>query len=160
MKDYIGTKRLKAMPMSLGEYNVYRGWTLPENEDKSAPGYLVEYVGGGNPNHKDHENYISWSPTDTFESAYEDTMMMSFEHALTLAKAGHRVMRLPWAGQGRFIYGVPEASYPAQTGIAKEHFGENALVPYGSYIAQCAEDKVFVYNPSTEDMFAKDWILS
>lgn len=36
MKKYIGTKQLKAKPMTLGEYNEYRGWKLPENENPNT----------------------------------------------------------------------------------------------------------------------------
>lgn len=71
MKKYIGTKELKATPMTLGVYNEYRGWKLPEDEDPNTEGYLVEYIDGGKPNDKRHEGYISWSPKDVFEKAYK-----------------------------------------------------------------------------------------
>lgn len=71
MKKYIGTKQLKAKPMTLGEYNEYRGWKLPENENPNTEGYLVEYQDGGKPNDERHEGYISWSPKDVFEKAYQ-----------------------------------------------------------------------------------------
>lgn len=71
MPLYQGTKQLHARPMTLGDYSAYRGWTkLSGDEDAAAPGYLVEYVDGGKPNHPDHEGYISWSPADVFEKAY------------------------------------------------------------------------------------------
>lgn len=28
MKNYIGTKRIEAEPMTRGDYNKYRGWTI------------------------------------------------------------------------------------------------------------------------------------
>lgn len=71
MKKYIGTKQLKAKPMNLGEYNEYRGWKLPDNENPNTEGYLVEYQDGGKPNDERHEGYISWSPKDVFEKAYK-----------------------------------------------------------------------------------------
>lgn len=71
MKKYIGTKELKAARMTLGAYNEYRGWKLPEDEDPNAEGYLVEYMDGGKPNDERHEGYISWSPKDVFEKAYK-----------------------------------------------------------------------------------------
>lgn len=71
MKKYIGTKELKATSMTLGAYNEYRGWKLPEDEDPNTEGYLVEYIDGGKPNDKRHEGYISWSPKDVFEKAYK-----------------------------------------------------------------------------------------
>ena len=70
MKTYIGTKIINAMPMSRGEYNVYRDWVLPTNEDGGDEGYLVEYLDGGKPNDDRHAGYISWSPKAQFEAAY------------------------------------------------------------------------------------------
>lgn len=60
MKSYIGVKIVQAMPMTLGEYNKYRGWTIPENEDPKKPGYLVRY----------RDDYESWSPKDPFDRGY------------------------------------------------------------------------------------------
>ena len=70
MKTYIGTKIINAKPMSRGEYNVYRDWVLPTNEDGGDEGYLVEYLDGGKPNDDRHAGYISWSPKAQFEAAY------------------------------------------------------------------------------------------
>lgn len=58
--NYFGAKAIKAEPMSLGDYNKLRGWTIPENENPAKEGYLVEYPNG----------YISWSPKEVFEEAY------------------------------------------------------------------------------------------
>lgn len=52
MKEYIGTKRLKAAPMNRFEYNNYRGWKTPYDEN--------------------NDNYISWSPKDVFECTYHE----------------------------------------------------------------------------------------
>ena len=67
---FIGTKSVLATTMTRGEYNEYRGWTIPENEDPTEQGYLVEYVDGGKPNDDRHKGYISWSPRDVFEQSY------------------------------------------------------------------------------------------
>lgn len=71
MKSYLGTKAILAQPMTLGEYNSYRGWDMPENEEPETPGYFIEYTDGGKPNHPDHKGYISWSPADVFERSYK-----------------------------------------------------------------------------------------
>jgi|TARA_R110000782_G_C14519370_1_gene380909 hypothetical protein len=60
MKNYIGTKKLKAIPMSLGDYNKKRGWTIPEKEDPNTEGYFVQYS----------DEYVSWSPKEVFEESY------------------------------------------------------------------------------------------
>jgi len=70
MRKYTGTKTLLATLMTLGAYNEYRGWALPDDENGKVEGYLVEYVDGGEPNHPDHKGYISWSPKEVFEKSY------------------------------------------------------------------------------------------
>lgn len=67
MKKYRSHKTVLAKPMTRGEYNTLRNWELPADEDGADQGYLVEYPGGGAPNHPDFKNYISWSPKDVFE---------------------------------------------------------------------------------------------
>ena len=62
MKTYIGTKIIGGEPMNLGDYNAYRGWTIPEDEDPKREGYLVK-----------HDNdYESWSPKEVFEGCYRE----------------------------------------------------------------------------------------
>ena len=63
MNEYIGTKIVKAEPMNLGDYNNYRGWNIPEDEDPEKEGYLVKY----------QDDYVSWSPKEIFEEAYVRT---------------------------------------------------------------------------------------
>lgn len=70
MQHYVGTKIIKATPMTRGDYNVYRGWDIPADENPEDTGYLVEYTDGGRPNHPKHDGYISWSPSAVFEGAY------------------------------------------------------------------------------------------
>jgi hypothetical protein len=74
MKQYIGTKRLNAKPMTRADYNTFRGWTLPADEDGSDDGYLVEYTDGGKANTEAYLGYISWSPKDVFERSYNETV--------------------------------------------------------------------------------------
>lgn len=72
MPKYKCHKIVGARPMTLGDYNKYRGWDIPENEVPDTAGYLVEYavVEGEIPVHPDHLGYISWSPAEQFESGY------------------------------------------------------------------------------------------
>ncbi len=34
VKQYIGTKMIKARPMNRGDYNKYRGWNIPKDDSK------------------------------------------------------------------------------------------------------------------------------
>ena len=71
MIHYVGTKEIRATPMSRRDYNDLRGWTLPKDEDGDDEGYLVEYTDGGKANVEGFKGYISWSPKDVFERAYD-----------------------------------------------------------------------------------------
>jgi hypothetical protein len=68
MQNYIGTKLVKAMPMTRQEYNDLRGWKVPANENPEDDGYLVEYP-DSEANHQDFAGYISWCPKKQFEEA-------------------------------------------------------------------------------------------
>lgn len=60
MNHYIGTKLIEAKSMNLGDYNKFKGWTIPKDEDPKREGYLVKYS----------DDYISWSPKEIFEKSY------------------------------------------------------------------------------------------
>ena len=160
MKSYIGVKVVKARPMTRGEYNALRGWPMPDDENPDDAGYLVEYIDGGKPNHQDFANYISWSPQDVFDRAYRTVEGMDFGLAIAAMRQGLRVARAGWNGRGMFVYLVPAASYPAQTGAAKAHFGEDAMVPYNPYMAiKNVNDTVSTWVPSINDCLAEDWAV-
>lgn len=72
MKKYQCHKQVIATPMNRLDYNKYRGWELPEDEDGADEGYLVEYLDGGETNHPGHAGYISWSPKKVFEDGYTE----------------------------------------------------------------------------------------
>jgi hypothetical protein len=61
-KTYIGVKLIKAKPINRIDYNKFRGWKLPDDENGAYEGYMVTYP--------DSDNYISWSPKEIFEKAY------------------------------------------------------------------------------------------
>lgn len=64
MKQYTGTKTVKAMPMTMGEAyerKLLKEGVRPSECETDNAGYLVEYEGG----------YQSWSPADVFEKAYK-----------------------------------------------------------------------------------------
>lgn len=72
MKKYIGLKIINAKPMTRLDYNIFRGWNLPENKDGEDEGYIVEYTDGGKANTTKYTGYISWSPKDVFEKSYKE----------------------------------------------------------------------------------------
>lgn len=58
--EFVGIKVLKAEPMTRGDYNMYRGWAIPENEDPEDDGFVLQYPDG----------YISWTPAEEFKKHY------------------------------------------------------------------------------------------
>lgn len=64
MKQYTGTKTVKAMPMTMGEAyekNLLQAGRVPNESEKDNAGYHVKYEDG----------YESWSPAEPFEKAYQ-----------------------------------------------------------------------------------------
>lgn len=115
-KTYTGTKSLLAWPATRGEYNAYRGWTIPANENAEDRGYLVEYLDGGAPNHPNHNGYISWSPADVFEQAYKEDAPQNWKTRLAAetAELRTRIVKL-----GDFINSSPDfrSLHPIDQGL-------------------------------------------
>lgn len=64
MKQYTGTKTIKAMPMTMGEAyerKLLKEGVKPSECETCKAGYLVEYEDG----------YRSWCPAEIFEKAYK-----------------------------------------------------------------------------------------
>lgn len=57
-------KEVHAEPMTRGEYNKYRGWQIPANENPEEDGYLVVY------NKETADHHESWSPKHVFDDGY------------------------------------------------------------------------------------------
>jgi hypothetical protein len=132
MDQYIGTKIVHAFP----------------HQQAGKDGYAVHYADG----------YTSWSPKDVFEEAYRRSDGMTFGLALEAMRKGLSVTRAPWGAAGVFVYRVPAAAYPVQTGAAKAHFGEESMVPYLAYLAiKRADDTVCVFVPGMDSLLADDW---
>lgn len=162
MKSYIGIKLVNATPMTLGDYNRFRKWTLPANENGSDEGFLVEYVDGGKANTAEYEGYVSWSPAEVFENSYHLTQGMSFGYAVEAIKLGLKVARKSWNGKGMFIYYVPGNSYPAENNINSTIVGyfPGDMVPYQPYIAmKTAQDMVVPWAASQSDVLDVDWYV-
>lgn len=149
MEKYIGTKLLNAEPMTLGAYNILRGWNMPEEEDAEAQGYLVEYLDGSPANHENYAGYISWSPKAVFEAAYQTMSAMNFGHALEMLKRGEAVSRAGWNGKGMFLFLVPEGESSLSNGMIFE------AAPF--IVMKTADDKIVPWLCSQTDALADDW---
>lgn len=165
MNTYIGTKLIKARPMSRAEYNTYRGWELPADESGADAGMLVEYIDGGQANHRDHEGYISWSPLDVFERAYRPVSGMTFGQAIEALKTGRRVARTGWNGKGMWLVLVPGTPMFATTEGSPYHKAgvlATEILPHIDMWTVNAEGRRAMlpgWLASQTDMLAEDWAI-
>ncbi len=176
-----GFKEVTFRPMTRGEYNKYRGWEIPENENPNDDGYLVEYLDSPNKVHENHKGYISWSPKDVFDRAYKTSGNLTFGAALEAVKQGALVARKGWNGKGMFVFMRPsdelttefipkvkslpqsvkdyidqyvdDKSNPGETGLTK--------VKFTAYLCMKAADGSIVngWLASQTDMLAEDWCI-
>lgn len=165
MQTFIGTKLIKATPMTRLEYNEYRGWTLPENENGADAGFLVEYLDGGQANDSRHVGYISWSPEAVFEREYRPTTGMTFGLAIEALKAGKKVARAGWNGKGMWLILVPgqhavnftEGSPYMKAGLT--HGEILSHIDMYTVNAQGRRAMLPGWAASQTDMLAEDWAV-
>lgn len=121
--------------MTRGDYNNYRGWQIPAEENPADEGYLVRYS----------DEYESWSPEKQFNEAYRPCDNMTFGIALEMLKNGFRVARKGWNGKGMFVIfqkGYPEG-IPAKSRPPKH--GESVRATYSSVTHICRSDVLMVH---------------
>lgn len=130
--DFYGTKRVTA-------------W---EEAKDGREGYAVKYADG----------YISWSPKDVFEAAYQPIDAMSFGHAIVALKAGHKVARAGWNGKGMFLFLVPGSRFTVNRAPLLGIYPEGTQVDYHAHIdMKTAQGYVVPWLASQVDMLAGDW---
>ena len=152
METYLGVKLIQARPMRRGEYNTYRGWVVPADENPDDEGFLVEYTDGGKSNHPGHTGYISWSPADVFRRAYRPTRGLSFGLAVEALKESQRVARKGWNGKGMYLRFVDKGEWDLHIK------GELSTLPLRQFIVmKTADDQIVPWVASQTDILAEDW---
>jgi len=165
MEKFLGVKEIKAVKMNRQEYNDYRGWELPNDENGSDEGYLVEYLDGGEVNHPNHVGYISWSPKKVFERAYRKVSGMTFGLAIEAAKKGYKIARNGWNGKGMFIYIVNGTILEKQLLRGEvSNVMKDVLVPEvkicSHFDMKAADGSIVVgWLASQTDMLSEDWLI-
>lgn len=158
MLHFYGTKKIAATPMTRGEYNKYRGWEIPSNEDASEQGYLVEYLDGGKGNDTRHIGYITWTPKEPFEKAYQPLDALNFGHALEALKAGKKVARKGWNGKNMFIFLVPGSTFKVNRAPLLGIYPEGTEINYHGHIdMRTADGQIVPWLASQTDVQANDW---
>jgi hypothetical protein len=146
MNRYMGVKMVNAMPMTREEYNEFRGWQVPADENPDDRGFLVEYVDGGKANTEQFKGYVSWSPADVFDRSYRPIGSgMTFSMALEILKSGGRVARMGWSGRGVWLQCAPvEMEQSSSCPWIGMKTADGAIVPWS--IGQ-------------SDALAEDWVV-
>ena len=157
MEKYIGTKVVKAEPMTMTEAQKVLGRELkPANLEED--GYLVEYKDG----------YKSWSPRSVFEEAYRELGSVNFGGAIDLLKAGLAVRRKGWNGKGLFVVKqvpshitgdiIPNMQSLPQSAKNILMSRENPHIDYTNQMLIINPDgRADSWVPSSSDIFANDW---
>lgn len=149
---YIGTKVLSGEAMTLGEYNLFRGWTIRAADDPSKKGFLVVYEDG----------YMSWSPAEAFK-AYRRIDAMTLGIAIECSKAGKKVARKGWNANGLFI--VYQKGYPEGITCNKQTaeawgMNEGDLFKCEPYLQiNTVHGSHAMWVPSIGDALAEDWYI-
>lgn len=147
MVNYLGFKRIKAVPMTRKEYNDYRGWELPKDENPEDKGFLVEYEASNTskPNHKDHAGYISWSPEDVFVEAYKPSDNLTFAEALAICLDGCSIARKGWNGKGLSL----------ELQVVLDEQGK----AHKTVMIRYPDGELFLWQPSPTDLVSEDWMF-
>lgn len=156
MKQYIGTKVVQAEPafrVSAGNIkNVIHPKTYPVPEDRTGQtwedGYKVVYPDG----------YVSWSPKDVFEDAYQETDAMNFGMAIEAVKKGYRVARKGWNGKDMYVFLAYEADFVTDADISAF---DQLEVEVGDMLVMKTAQNTFQpgWLASQADMLADDWYI-
>jgi hypothetical protein len=158
--QYIGTKVINALQMTRQEYNDFRGWTLPTDEDGTDNGYLVEYQDGGKPNTPHYEGYVSWSPKEQFDKAYRRCDRLTFGLAIEALKLGKKVARTGWNGKAMFLFLVQGSTFKVNRPPLLGIYPEGTEINYMSHIdMKTSDDKVVPWLASQSDVLAEDWVI-
>lgn len=152
-KKYIGVKEVKAKPMTRGEYNNYRGWDLPKNENGDDLGFLKD----------DGNGHEQWDPIETFERDFRELKELTFGLAIEALRMGKCVARNGWNGKNMFICKqVPSIigseiipNMQSLPRAAKDLLSRTSLEPI-----RYSNQMIIVKNNHTGDRIIDSWVAS
>jgi len=154
---YAGSEVVEATPMTRLEYNEFRNWDLPEDENGSDEGYLIKTEGKANSELSD--GYIRWLTKEQFDKTFRKENM-SLGEAILMLKEGHRISRRGWNEKGMVLFLVPGSTFkvnrPPLLGIHEE----GTEVNYQSHVDMItASGTVVPWLCSQTDLLANDYFI-
>ncbi len=146
--QYIRCHIVKAIDMTRGDYNKYRGWEMPQNENRDDEGYLVVYPDG----------YESWCPKAAFEKASRPTPNgLPFGYAIMQCRYNRkRIKRKGWNGIDQYVeFRCVNIEY----GEEGKSVTSEAFVFHGRNIHTGETNVQVGWLASQADMAADDWVI-
>jgi hypothetical protein len=149
MEKFIGTRIVEAKEMTRLQYNNFRGWLLPEDENGDDDGYMIRDLSSSN---------VSWLDSEEFSKVYKSqTNNMTFGLAIESMKMGYKVCRKGWNGKGMWLRFID----PYTTSIKDSEWDDITrgakLLPW---IGMRTVDNKFVpWLASQTDMLSEDWMV-
>lgn len=135
MKQYVGIEWVQAKPMTRGDYNTYRGWTIPPDENPSDEGYLVERDNG----------HVNWIPKAIFDKTYHESIdieMVDLKHDLLTTKYTGVVHEKDFKFNAPHLFRVYSLREPeGSTMLGEVHFQEGPINEFGVN-GVCNEDLI------------------
>ena len=153
MEKFIGFEVLNAEEMTRGDYNKFRGWQIPEDENPADLGCKVIRKDG----------HVSWFPKTTFDIMYRKATGLTLGLAVEALKNGKRVCRKGWNGKGMFV--VYQKGYPQGIPCNKQTaqaFGinEGDIFICNPYLQiKNVNGSCSMWVPSINDVLAEDWMI-
>jgi hypothetical protein len=138
MKLYIDIKAIHAKPMSRGDYNSLRGWTIPKDENPLDQGYVIERRDIG---------HVTWMPKDVFEKIYmedpnDSIGMVDLKHDLLTTKYTGVVHEKEFKFNAPHLFRVYSLRDPEGSEVVGEvHFQEGPIKENGVN-GVCNEDLI------------------
>ena len=150
MKLYIRkTELIHARPMTLGEFSLYRGWGIEEDEDPKEKGYLIEEIDNPNVNHPRHAGFITWKNAETFYDYFQPTSGLPIGPAIEAIKIGKSVTREVWKGNVEIRLSTEHDTTPLNDPLSP---GEMIIVFEG-------DNDPLRWTIDCDEALANDWII-
>ena len=147
-RRHVRFHEVDACPLTRGDYNKYRGWEMPPNENPNDMGYLVQYPDG----------YVSWCPKVAFEKASRPTPDgLPFGYAIMQCLYNHKcIKRKGWNGIDQYVeYRCVNIEY----GEENKSVTSFAFVFHGKNIHTGETNVQVGWLASQADMQADDWVI-
>lgn len=147
---YIGFEVLNAEEMTRGDYNKFRGWQIPEDENPADHGCKVTREDG----------HVSWFPKATFDNMYRGVTGLTFGLAVEALKNSQKVCRIGWNGKGMWLGLIKGEDYAIHGLHPLAQLGRGTDIQCLPWIGmKTADDKFVPWLASQTDVLAEDWMI-